>query len=134
MDSEIKEIFKNFDIDEGVYILNGLKLKLRDLSVDEYERLQDWEAKLQDIENTTMKASEALKIKREFDTVVVNLAFDDVKIDDLKKKCNAKQYNDMVKELFVFLGRFTGIEGVRDFITTLTEKKDLIEKKKDTSS
>lgn len=115
-------MFKNFDIDEGSYIIGDNKFKINELSIDQFEKLQDKEAEINDIEGTTMKASQVLKIQRDFNNYVLDLAFGN-KVEEIRKLCNASQYNKMCTEVFVFLGKFSGPSAAREYITILREKK-----------
>ena len=81
------DVLTNIDLDTNTYNLNGLKLKFRDLTVSEYEELQDNYNKVLELEGKEMKASEATKLEREWYNTVLTTAFgSDVSISKIKSK------------------------------------------------
>lgn len=120
-----KDIFKNFDIDKGTYKIGKLELKFKEISVSEYEALQDKEAEMRDLQGEETTAKEALKLEREWNEYVLKTAFGkDVDIKAIKKECNASKYQTTIAEVVIFLVKFSGMEGLRDFIKASTVKQD----------
>lgn len=121
-----KDIFKNFDVEKGTYKINDKEFKIQTISIEEYENLQDTEAEMQDLQGKETTAKEALELERNWNKLVLQTAFGKkVKIPEIKKACvTANKYNSVIAEVLVFLVKFSGMDGLRDFITASTVNRD----------
>lgn len=129
MTDEIDQVFKNFDLDEECYILKGHKLKIRQLSMKDLETLQDAEAEVDSLDGSNLSAKEILQKSRDWDNLIMEIAFGkDSEIYQLKDECTAKEFKQMIAEVFVFLGKFLGVDGAREYIDTLREKQNSLKK------
>ncbi len=128
-----KEIFKNFDTEKSEYIINDKRFKVKEVTIEEYEYLQDQEAEMQDLQGKETTAKEALELERNWNKLVLETAFGkDVDIQEIKNACKTvNKYNTIIAEVLVFLVRFSGMDGLQEFITLSTIKKDQQEKTKD---
>ena len=127
-----KDIFKNFDTENNEYILEDIRLKFRVLTVSEFEDFQDELDKMEELEGTELPGKQVRKLEREWHKKVLTTAFgEDVDIDLIKSKCTANRYQTLISEVVVFLLRFSGMEGLQDFIETLKANQASLKKKKD---
>jgi len=118
---QLRDLLANIDFEKGVYKIKGTELPIRDLSITEMEQLQDKEAEMKDMEGhlDNFTAQEVLKKGRDWQNFILKIGFGDKKqIDKIKKSLSALEYQKLVEEVFVFLGRFTGPKGAKEYMTT----------------
>ena len=121
--TEIQDIFKNIDFETGVYKIKDLELKIRDLTIDEMEALQDREAALSELDKN-MPPSQILVEARKWQQFILTTAFGkELDMKEVKKKLNASEFKQMIEEVFVFLGRYSGPQGANEYIASLTAKE-----------
>jgi hypothetical protein len=119
---QIQKILKHINFEKGTYENKGLSLKIRDLTVTEMEQLQDKEAAKSDLDLSKMKAADVLKVARDWQNFVINIAFENEQdIEKLRETLSASEYIECIEEVFVFLGRFMGPKGAREFMNISTE-------------
>lgn len=125
MTDEVDNIFKNYDVEKGEYIIGKLRLKFKDISVDEYEAYQDKFAEMEEMQGKELSHTEAVKVEREWIKYTLQSAFGkDVDIIKIRNNCNASSWKKTWSEVSVFLIKFSGMEGLRDYITTLKANVD----------
>ena len=124
---------KFLNISFGSYNINGQEFKFQTLTIDEFEALQDKEAEMQDLQGKETTAKEALKLERDWNKYILQTAFGKkVKVTDIKNACKTvNKYNTVIAEVLIFLVRFSGMDGLRDFITVSTVNKDSMKTKSD---
>ena len=125
MTNPIEDVFEHIDFKTGIFSMKGIELKIKDLTIQEMEDLQDREAEISDLSNRKKKltATEILKEARKWQEFILTTAFDDEwKKQKIKTKLTAADFKRLVEEVFVFLGNYSGPQGARDYINSLADR------------
>jgi len=121
---QLKDLLKNIDFETGIYTVRDFKFQIRDLTISDMEELQDKEAEKVDIENAgELTAKETLAKAREWQNFILDIAFGSAETTKtIKKNLTALEFQYLIEGVFVFLGRFTGPKGAKEFMNTSKEK------------
>lgn len=130
MVDDISKNYPNIDIEKGLYSTPKITLKIRDLTQEDMEKLQDEEISYNDsIESEEVKPQQFAKVLRAHQEFILDLAFGSAwKKENLKKKLTGFEYTDMINEVHRFLGTYSGPTGAQEFMTRLTANRTLAAK------
>lgn len=117
--------YQNIDLDKGLYKTDKITLKIRDITQDEMEKLQDEEISYNDsVTNSDIDPKDFAKVLRKHQEFILDIAFGPAwKKENLKKKLTGFEYTDMINEVHRFLGTYSGPTGAHEYMTRLTAKK-----------
>lgn len=119
--------YPNIDIDKGLYKTPKVTLKIRDITQEDMEKLQDEEISYYDSrESEEVNPKDFAKVLRNHQEFILDIAFGSAwKKENLKKKLTGFEYTDMVNEVHRFLGTYSGPIGAREYMMRLTGSKTL---------
>ena len=123
--------FKNFDMKNFSYIIGDMSFKLKEMTVEEFEELQNKDAlNVEASNNNELSASETLSVEREWNEYVLKNCFEsDLDIEKLKKQMSISKYKTMIAEVPAFLSIISDKDGAMTYMKALTENENQPESK-----